>query len=257
MDKAEIRKRGLETGADVVGFAAIEDYHSKKSPDPKTLLPGVRSMVVLGYREVHGSLESPNKRMSMMSRMGTMDLSKSSVYRLAKLIEDRCKVNAVPVLASYPLDMGLPVMGLAGDLSLRHAAIAAGLGVFGRHNLVIHPRFGTRIVFTAILTELPLESDPPVRDELCDNCMLCVENCPARALDTEGKTEQMKCLRVSQPYGIGGVIGFIRKLMKANPEEQKAMLVSPEFMHLYQASFIGFQYNCFECMTCCPAGLER
>ncbi|MBP1720876.1 MAG: hypothetical protein H6Q50_388, partial [Deltaproteobacteria bacterium] len=83
MDKAEIRKRGLEAGADVVGFAAIEDYRSKKSPDPKTLLPGVRSMVVLGYREVHGSLESPNKRMSMMSRMGTMDLSKSGTYRLA------------------------------------------------------------------------------------------------------------------------------------------------------------------------------
>ena len=257
MDKEAIRKWGLEAGADAVGFAAIEDYHSKKSPDPKSLLPGVRSIVVLGYREVHGSLESPNKRMSMMSRMGTMDQSKSGVYRLAKLIEDRFRVNAVPVLASYPLDMGIPAMGLAGDLSLRHAAVAAGLGVFGRHNLVIHPRFGTRIVFTAILTQLPLASDPPVKDELCDNCMLCVENCPARALDTEGRTEELKCLRVSQPYGIGGLIGFIRKLKNAKPEEQKAMLISPEFMHLYQASFVGFQYCCFECMTCCPGGLER
>jgi epoxyqueuosine reductase len=33
--------------------------------------------------------------------------------------------------------------------------------VFGRHNLVIHPRFGTRITFTAVLTELPLPSDHP------------------------------------------------------------------------------------------------
>jgi epoxyqueuosine reductase QueG len=149
--------------------------------------------------------------------------------------------------------MGPPHFGVVADVSLRHAAVAAGLGVFGRHNLVIHPRFGTRILFTAVLTDLALPSDPPVTDELCNDCGLCVEGCPAKALETEGRTEDMKCLRVSQPYGIGSAIGFIRKVAGATPEEQKAMFMDPRFLNLYQASFIGFQYECFRCMAVCPA----
>jgi epoxyqueuosine reductase QueG len=144
-------------------------------------------------------------------------------------------------------------MGVVADLSLRHAAVAAGLGVFGRHNLVIHPRYGTRIILTACLTDLPLDSDPPVRDELCNQCNLCVESCPAKALDEEGKTDPMKCLRVSQPNGIGGAIAYAKKFIGATPETQKEQLVNPRFLELYQASFIGFEYHCFKCETVCPA----
>jgi epoxyqueuosine reductase len=148
--------------------------------------------------------------------------------------------------------MVAPAMGLIGDVSLRHAAVSAGLGVFGRHNLIIHPRFGSRLSFTGILTELALESDPPVKEELCNNCNLCVEACPGKALETEERTEDLKCLRFSQPYGIGGAIGYLLKFIGKSPDEQKALLKDPRFMSLYQASFIGFQYNCFKCIAICP-----
>jgi epoxyqueuosine reductase len=203
MSKEEIRKMGLSFGADVVGFAAVEDYKSKRAPDPKTILPGIRSMVVMGFRELDGGLASDIGRISMHSRLGQMDQTKSCTFRMAKAIEDRYRVKAAPILASYPLNMAAPFMGLVADVSLRHAAVAAGLGNFGRHNLVISPRFGTRILFTAILTDMGLASDPPVTDLLCDECGLCVASCPARALDEEGKTEDLKCLRNSQPFGIG------------------------------------------------------
>jgi epoxyqueuosine reductase QueG len=130
------------------------------------------------------------------------------------------------------------------------------LGVFGRHNLVIHPKFGSRIIFTTLLTELPLESDLPVTEELCNNCELCVQSCPVNALTEKGRTDVMKCLRVSQPSGIGGTINFMRKFIGASPDDQKKLLTDPKFLSLYQASFIGFQYHCFRCMTVCPAGRE-
>lgn len=256
MDKEEIRQFGYELGADAVGFAAIEDYKSKKSPDPKTILPDTKSIIVLGYRELNGAVESENTRVSFACRMGDMEFSLKNNYLMARHIEDHYQVKAAHVPASYPLDMGPEVMGLVGDVSMRHAAVAAGLGVFGRHNLVIHPRLGTRIIFTAVLTGLPLNSDPFVQEELCDQCGLCVEACPAQALDEEGKTDMLKCLKVSQPYGIGGTIKYLRQFIGASPEEQKALLKDPRLLHIYQAQFIGFQYFCNKCMAVCPACIE-
>ena len=256
MDKENIRQFGCELGADAVGIAAIEDYDSPKSPDPRTLLREVKSIIVMGYRENHGAVESENARISMTSRMGGMELSLKNNYLMARYVENQFGSKAAPVPFSYPLDMGPEVMGLVGDLSMRHAAVAAGLGVFGRHNLVIHPRFGTRIIFTAVLTELPLSSDPPVEEDLCTECGLCVESCPGRALDVEGKTDQIKCLKASQPYGIGCELRYFRKFIGASPEEQKALLKDPLLLSLYQAHFIGFQYTCWKCMAVCPACME-
>lgn len=252
--KEKIRDYAMKIGADDVGFAAAADYSSQKAPDLKKILPTVQSMVVLAYRELDGTLESPNPRTGMTGRFGIMELAKKNNYLLARFIEDTFHAKTAPVSVSYPLDMTPPTHGLTGDVSLRHAAIAAGLGIFGRHNLVIHPKFGSRVVFSAFLTELPLKSDPRINEELCDNCNLCVESCPARALDEEGKTSAMKCLKISQPTGMGGAINFFGKLVSSSAEEQKKMIYDPQFFSLCQAMYNGFEYHCFRCMAVCPAG---
>ena len=50
----------------------------------------------------------------------------------------------------------------------------------------------------------------------------------------------------------GGAIGYIRKFIGKSPQEQQEILKDPRFMSLYQASFIGFQYCCFNCIAVCP-----
>jgi len=84
-----------------------------------------------------------------------------------------------------------------------------------------------------------------------------VEACPGKALDDEGKTDNMKCLRASQPFGIPAATGYFRKFIGKSPEEQQVLLKDPFFMSLYQASFIGFQYTCFNCIAVCPIGEKR
>lgn len=252
--KEEIRKKAFEMGADDVGFASIDDYKSPRSPDPKKIMPGVKSIVVLAYRQTDGGLDTDNMRVAMANRIGIIDYSKGQMYEMCRFIENRFRVKAAGVLFSYPLNLENPKAGVIGDVSVRHAAVAAGLGTFGLHNLVVHPRFGSRVAFTAILTELSLKSDPPIKERACTDCGLCVDNCPGRALEKLGFTDEMKCLKISQPYGIGPVIGYMRKFIGASPDEQKQLLRDPVFLSLYQASFIGFQYNCFNCIAVCPLG---
>ncbi len=67
-------------------------------------------------------------------------------------------------------------------ISQKHAAQAAGLGTIGRHSLLITPEFGSMVWLGAILSNLELEEDP-LLEPLCDNCNLCVEACPANALE--------------------------------------------------------------------------
>jgi len=156
---------------------------------------------------------------------------------------------------SYPLDMKPEKrFGLIAEFSQRHAALAAGLGNFGRNNLVLHPRLGPQVIFLSILTDMELPPDPPITKDLCLHCDICVENCPAGALNEEGKTDEFKCMKYSQPYGVGRNIRFWLKFISSTPEEQKTLMISPEYMNLYQAAFIGFEYHCYRCYTNCPVG---
>ncbi|MEM2906245.1 MAG: hypothetical protein QW057_10900 [Candidatus Bathyarchaeia archaeon] len=69
-------------------------------------------------------------------------------------------------------------------LSMRHAAVACGLGELGLSNLFMTPDMGPRVRLTAFITTAPLEPDPMMMKPLClgdEKCGLCVKACPAKA----------------------------------------------------------------------------
>jgi len=72
-----------------------------------------------------------------------------------------------------------------------------------------------------------------------------VENCPAHALDEEGKTEDMKCLKYSQPYGIGSAIRFWTKFAESPTEEQKKMVKDVNFLALIPGRLHRVSYFLF------------
>lgn len=251
--KDVIRNFVLGLGVDDVGFASVDDYKSPRSPALESLFPGARSMIVMAFREL-SACECPSPQLAMNARLDLMEFTRSACYRVGRYVETQLSSPAVTVPVSYPMDFAAPEKRGVGEVSLRHAAIAAGLGSFGLHNLVVHPKFGTRVIFAAVLTKLEITSDPPLENNPCTACRLCIEACPAGALDVEGKTDMLKCLRNSQPFGVGGSISFWSRFSAATHEEQKAMLRSPEYLSVYQSGFIGFQYFCFRCLAACPIG---
>ncbi|WP_371373158.1 4Fe-4S binding protein [Sporomusa aerivorans] len=248
----QIKNYILDLGVDDVGFARMEDYQSPKSYAITSFLPSAKSVIVLAYKPL-SSCESPSMTAAQNGYLDLGSFARSSSYQIARYLErtHNAKVATLPV--AYPLDIQDDRKAIA-DFSQRHAAVAAGLGSFGRHNLVIHPRFGTRVIFTSIITNLSLQPSPKC-EEFCTHCNLCVENCPARALDEEGKTDVVRCLSHSQPYGLIADITFQMQRLGSQPEEQKQMLTGAQYARLRQSAHLGNQYMCYNCLKSCPLGL--
>jgi epoxyqueuosine reductase QueG len=72
-----------------------------------------------------------------------------------------------------------------GSLSHREIARLAGHGWYGRSNLLVNPRFGSRVRYTTVLTDMPLPAGKPVEGS-CGECRLCVSLCPAGAIKADG-----------------------------------------------------------------------
>lgn len=69
-----------------------------------------------------------------------------------------------------------------GHISHKLLAAAAGLGWWGRNNLLVTPRHGSRIRLASVLTNLQIKtSNAPVKTE-CGSCKTCISACPAGAI---------------------------------------------------------------------------
>ncbi len=66
-------------------------------------------------------------------------------------------------------------------VSHKHVGRAAGLGWWGRNNLLVNPELGSRFRLVTVLTDMPLEPDAPLECD-CGGCRACAAACPAGAI---------------------------------------------------------------------------
>lgn len=97
---------------------------------------------------------------------------------------------AVPglVIASYLRGLGYNAvchMDGESELVLPPIAERAGIGQIGRHGLIVHKKYGSRIRLGAVTTDAELQLDGPVDFKLpkvCEACRKCSELCPVDAI---------------------------------------------------------------------------
>lgn len=72
---------------------------------------------------------------------------------------------------------------LLAPFSFKFAAVRAGLGWFGKNDVVITERYGPRVRLSAILIDAPFDCGAPVVESRCpEDCTRCVDICPCKAL---------------------------------------------------------------------------
>jgi epoxyqueuosine reductase len=85
--------------------------------------------------------------------------------------------QALPIPSSQVIDWARQL----GSVSHREVARLAGLGWYGRNNLLVNPRFGSQVRYCTVLTDMPLPADKPLNAD-CGTCRECIAGCPAGAI---------------------------------------------------------------------------
>ena len=274
-----------ECKMDKVGIAGIERFNgSPKGMHPTDFLPGCQSVIAFCRRLPDGAINAAvrayeDKKYNVHGQYGAFGYVGApnysllyANYKLARFVEKLTGEICVPESAG-------PTHG-GKMMSMRHCAVAAGLGEFGWSTIVLTPEFGPRNRFGAVLTTAKLKQDPmydgPV---LCDfeHCHVCVDMCPTGAIPKyvpgqervvnfgEGRVQRysginwtkckVMCEGEYSDFNYNGDYNMMDPILR-NPLDEDFMPTqgyrkTHTFMHFPQH---GTSWKCGNCLQYCPVG---
>lgn len=174
----EIKNLAKLFGADLVGITDYDERWIYKS-----------RVDIRGFKEAAHDLPEGMTHVIVMGHSMDHELVQTYPSALAGAATGREYSHETAIviqLVSYIHNLGFEAVGSMNDTGLVIPfAIKAGLGEYGRHQMVITPEYGPRVRFSKIFTNLPLEIDIPKRlgiTEYCNECNVCAEACPPKAL---------------------------------------------------------------------------
>jgi epoxyqueuosine reductase len=198
LDAARVKAIVTTLGAQECGLADPSRFESAPAGfRPRDIYPECRSVVVF-------LKEMPEAVILQENPIPYTHAAYQIYAELDRLGLELCRRLAMEGARAIPIPTDTPYLhwepershGM-GILSLRHAAVRAGLGVLGRNTLLLHERFGNMIYIGAVLTDAVLQADPLIDQEACPpGCSVCLDGCPVGALD--GTTvDQARCRKQS------------------------------------------------------------
>jgi epoxyqueuosine reductase len=200
--EAELHALAEELGLDAIGAAPAEPYadterhirerrarglfadmrftmaRPEESCHPETLLPGARTVVsaALCYWLPEPERQSGHGRLPRYTWFDAYAELREKLDVLGRRLGGAYRVL---VDANQHVD--------------REAAARSGVGFYGKNTLLITRRHGSWVVLGTLITDVELESTPPLGLD-CGECRLCIDACPTGALDEPGTLDSTRCL---------------------------------------------------------------
>ncbi len=231
---------------DAIGFAPVARFDdAPEAHHPSRICRGAATVIVFGNTVPRGMLHSPDYSLYMLHR------TYHSVYErlnelglmLANWIEAQGDFLAVPIPSFAPLVYH--ELEPWGVLSLKHAAVRAGLGAFGRNGLTHNPEFGTLLRPGAVVTNAALPGDPVIEEDPCpENCDACFKACPSGALNKDGPFKKMDCLGHLVKHAI-------------YPLALKTEAGLKNIERVINTAGYNYWLTCNECLRVCPSNRPK
>jgi epoxyqueuosine reductase QueG len=267
-----VKEVAINAGIDVIGIAPVErwDDAAPKGHRPADILPGARSVVVVGARgPTAGAWKCPDHR--FMEVNGYDFRNDLVTHIVADYIEREFDHYAIMAPA-------LSQSGHQPVMSMMLAAVLAGLGTRSlAANIILNPKFGL-LYYSACITTLELTSDPMLEQNVCPHPMCvatyrkigktpCTAACPSDEggcldgeIDEEGSIsysyfDRERCSSRAMNFGINSFQKAMEQIVtEDDPENQTNMIYSDFFRRSCSAigHFRESVAQCFECMRVCP-----
>lgn len=76
----------------------------------------------------------------------------------------------------------------------RYLAYLAGLGFFGKNNMLINEKYGSKVFIGYIITDCEITQDKPQDNAYCISCGKCISACPGGAIVEDFNFDAEKCV---------------------------------------------------------------
>jgi epoxyqueuosine reductase len=184
------------------GEMAWLEKNAARRTDPQQVLPGARSVLMLGMNYWQPGPKEAGPTTGRIARYAWGD-------DYHDVIEPRL----------WELDAWLQQHGGrqrqyvdTGPVLERDFAARSGLGWQGKSTMLIHPKLGTYTFLAAILTTLELPADQPMRDH-CGKCVRCLEACPTGAIVAPHQVDARLCISYLTIENKGAIPERLRPLL--------------------------------------------
>jgi epoxyqueuosine reductase QueG len=258
-DAAAVKRRALELGADLAGVASAATLNAFP-PDPRwpqtpeRISPYVKSVVVLVQRIPAGAFRTKSNVPVQYMDMLVLRKMDKVAYRLASELERLGHPTFVTAAQETDWDYK---RASYGRLSTRHLGVEAGLGTLGLEVNILTPEFGPRIYLTGILTELELEPDQRITEQVCigESCSRCLHSCPPNAVQHWG-IDKRGCATEAQEFGFMTMLQFMERVIDAPSSRKSEMLKTVDLFGFWQGLLrvVGSFGDCPRCLAVCPVG---
>jgi epoxyqueuosine reductase len=171
------------------GTMAWLEKEPERRSDPRRVIEGCRSVVVLGLNYLREDAPPPDASLSVgiISKYArTRDYHRvfeRELRALCRLLDEAAPGSQSRGLVDY------------GPALERAWAARAGLGFIGKNTMLIHPQQGSFHFLAVLLTTAELVPTKPVAPMTdCGACRRCIDACPTGAITEPWKLDARRCL---------------------------------------------------------------
>lgn len=193
--KHEVIRKSQEMNISMIGFASVDRWKTppKDLPNnfkewipedhwPTSIFKKAKTVIVIGEPVFYPVVKTAPSNLYHELYNNVNKIIDMKTYELAKFINNKGYSSI-----SLPRDGYSNVDELIKNpyvfFSHKHAAYLAGLGSFGRHNVLLTKKFGPRVRFNSILTSAVIPEDDIIDYDLCIKCGNCVDACPLKIIE--------------------------------------------------------------------------
>ena len=176
---------GMHVLTDYIKTVAGAPPELQRLAHPREMLGGLNSIVIIAVPNfMTGPRDFEQCREGLLGALSAGHMSAALKKRMAFVQKS---------VTAFFTDRGHVCRALPFNAPLKIFAARSGIGFYGKNSMIITRHYGSWISLTGYATDAHLEPDDPIPGD-CADCNLCVQACPAKALDRPYTCSMQDCI---------------------------------------------------------------